>query len=281
MIDNFSVKFNIDKLKLFEFNYWVVSVRPQQPTIGSLVISLKRSCEELNQLQEEETRELKLVFQKTEQLLKSAFGYNKINYLCLMMVDHQVHFHVIPRYENILSFDGKAYKDNSWPGPIDVLNTIQEANVEMKVLGHLQKYVPEQKIIIGYTTGVFDMFHMGHLNVLKRSKAECDYLIVGVTTDELSLSRKGKTPIIPLVERMEIVKNLTFVDQVVPQENMDKFQAWEKYKFDKMFVGSDWKGTDKWNTMEKDFSKLGVEIVYFPYTDSTSSTLLKERLLKY
>lgn len=277
----YSEKFKISKLTLLSFTHWVVSVRPQQPTIGSLVISLKRSCKELNQLLEEETRELKLVFQKTEQLLKSAFGYNKINYLCLMMVDEQVHFHVIPRYENILSFDGKAYKDNSWPGPIDVLNTIQEANVEMKVLGHLQKYVPEQKIIIGYTTGVFDMFHIGHLNVLKRAKAECDYLIVGVTTDELSLSRKGKTPIIPLVERMEIVKSLTFVDQVVPQENMDKFQAWEKYKFDKMFVGSDWKGTDKWNQMEIDFAKVGVEIVYFPYTDSTSSTILRERLLNY
>ncbi len=281
MKDNFGIKFNIEKLKLFEFNHWVVSVRPKQPTIGSLVISLKRSCENLGDISDEESRELSLVFSKIEKALKAAFSYDKINYLCLMMIDNQVHFHAIPRYKHPLIFEGKTYIDKTWPGPADVVNVIDEEGVEFKVYEYLKNEVVKQKIIIGYTTGVFDMFHIGHLNVLKRSKAECDYLIVGVTTDELSLSRKGKTPIIPLVERMEIVKNLTFVDQVVPQENMDKFQAWEKYKFDKMFVGSDWKGTDKWNTMEKDFSKLGVEIVYFPYTDSTSSTLLKERLLKY
>lgn len=133
---------------------------------------------------------------------------------------------------------------------------------------------------IGYTTGVYDLFHIGHLNLLKKAKLECDYLIVGVTTDELSESRKGKKPIIPFVERMEIVEHVKFVDEVVPQTSMDKFEAWNNLRFNKMFVGDDWKGTDKWNQIEKEFSKVGVEIVYFPYTKHTSSTKLREVLEK-
>ena len=134
---------------------------------------------------------------------------------------------------------------------------------------------------IGYTTGVYDLFHIGHLNLLKKAKLECDYLIVGVTTDELVESRKGKRPIIPFVERMEIVEHIKFVDEVVPQTNMDKLEAWNNLKFDKMFVGDDWKGTDKWNQIEKDFSEIGVEIIYFPYTKHTSSTKLRSVIEKY
>lgn len=133
---------------------------------------------------------------------------------------------------------------------------------------------------IGYTTGVYDLFHIGHLNVLRRAKMECDYLIVGVTTDELSVSRKGKAPIVPFNERMSIVEAIKFVDEVVPQTNMDKMQAWKNLKFNKMFVGDDWKGTDKWNQLEKDFAEQGVEIMYFPYTEHTSSTFLRSVLEK-
>ncbi|USE00351.1 adenylyltransferase/cytidyltransferase family protein [Vibrio sp. SCSIO 43133] len=131
---------------------------------------------------------------------------------------------------------------------------------------------------IGYTTGVFDLFHIGHLNLLRRAKLECDYLIVGVTTDELSLNGKGKQPVIPFVERFEIVESVKFVDQVLPQDSYNKLQAWENIKFDKMFVGDDWKGSKKWNQLEKEFADRGVEIVYFPYTTHTSSTLLKSVL---
>jgi len=133
---------------------------------------------------------------------------------------------------------------------------------------------------IGYTTGVYDLFHIGHLNVLKRARLECDYLIVGVTSDELSMKAKNKKPVIPFAERMEIVESIKFVDEVIPQMDYDKMAAWNNFKFDKMFVGNDWKGTKKWNDIENDFSKLGVEIVYFPYTTHTSSTLLKEVLNK-
>ncbi|MFA0038822.1 adenylyltransferase/cytidyltransferase family protein [Vibrio sp. 10N.261.52.A1] len=134
--------------------------------------------------------------------------------------------------------------------------------------------------VIGYTTGVFDMFHIGHLNLLRRAKLECDYLIVGVTTDELSASHKGKNPIISFDERMEIVNAIEFVDEVVPQINYDKFEAWEKIKFNKMFVGDDWKGTSKWKNIEERFKPKNVEIVYFQYTSKTSSTKLRSALEK-
>ena len=131
-------------------------------------------------------------------------------------------------------------------------------------------------IVIGYTTGVYDMFHIGHLNVIRRAKEQCDYLIVGVSTDELVQHEKNKTPVIPFEERIAIVEAIRYVDRVVPQTDKNKLSAWEKYHFNKMFVGSDWKGTPQWISFEKQFSPLGVEIVYLPHTDGISSTQLTE-----
>lgn len=133
---------------------------------------------------------------------------------------------------------------------------------------------------IGYTTGVFDLFHIGHLNILKRAKLECDYLIVGITTDELAMSVKREKPFIPFEERMEIVEAIKFVDEVVPQVNYNKIEAWNNLKFDMMFVGDDWKGTEEWIRIENDFGKYEVEVVYFPYTLHTSSTVLRDILEK-
>lgn len=136
------------------------------------------------------------------------------------------------------------------------------------------------KEIIGYTTGVYDLFHVGHLNILKRAKSMCDKLIVGVTTDELAEQRKGKRPVIPFEERVQILESIKYVDAVVPQVTMEKFDAHELYGFNMMFVGDDWKGTAKWNHLESEFEQLGVKIVYFPYTKSTSSTLIRQVLYK-
>ena len=135
-------------------------------------------------------------------------------------------------------------------------------------------------MIIGYTTGVYDMFHIGHLNILKRAKEQCDYLIVGVSTDELVQRDKNKTPIIPFNERCAIVSSIKYVDQVVPQPDKNKLAAWEKYHFNKMFVGSDWQGSPEWQKFEEQFLPLGVEIVYLPHTDGISSTILREKLSK-
>ena len=133
-------------------------------------------------------------------------------------------------------------------------------------------------MIVGYTTGVYDMFHIGHLNILRRAKEQCDYLIVGVSTDELVQHDKNKTPIIPFAERCAIVEAIKYVDKVVPQPDKNKFGAWEKSHFNKMFVGSDWKGTPQWAKFEEEFAPVGVEIVYLDHTDGISSTILRDRL---
>lgn len=133
-------------------------------------------------------------------------------------------------------------------------------------------------MIIGYTTGVFDMFHIGHLNILRRAKEQCDYLIVGVSTDELVEHDKHKTPIIPFENRCAIVEAIRYVDKVVPQPDKNKFAAWENYHFDKMFVGSDWQGTPQWDEFEKQFNPVGVEIIYLSHTEGISSSMLRERI---
>lgn len=132
--------------------------------------------------------------------------------------------------------------------------------------------------VIGYTTGVFDMFHVGHLNILKRAKEQCDYLIVGVSTDELCFMYKHKYPIVPYDERKSIIESIRYVDEVVPQINRDKYGAWQTYHFDVMFVGDDWKGSPLFEELEEKFKQVGVSIVYFPYTEGTSSTILRNKL---
>lgn len=132
-------------------------------------------------------------------------------------------------------------------------------------------------MIIGYTAGVFDLFHIGHLNLLKNAKSMCDKLIVGVTTDEL-VNYKGKQPMIPFEDRIEIVRNIQFVDAVVAQSDMDKLTMCKKLKADYLFVGDDWYDTDKWNQYEKEFGAAGIKIVYFPYTSGVSSTQITKAL---
>lgn len=134
-------------------------------------------------------------------------------------------------------------------------------------------------MIIGYTTGVFDLFHLGHLAILRNAKALCDRLIVGVSVDEL-VKYKNKKAVIPFEERIEIVRGMRYVDLAVPQNTMDKMDAWKRYKFNLMFVGDDWYQNENWNQLEQDFSKVGVKIIYFPYTKGTSSTLINSVLEK-
>jgi glycerol-3-phosphate cytidylyltransferase len=134
-------------------------------------------------------------------------------------------------------------------------------------------------MIIGYTSGVYDLFHVGHLNLLKNAKGMCDKLIVGVTTDDLSLY-KGKKPLIPFEDRLEIVRSIRYVDSVVPQETMDKAEMCKKLKASVLFVGDDWYNTPKWNDIERELDEIGVKVVYFPYTKGVSSTIISEALKK-
>jgi glycerol-3-phosphate cytidylyltransferase len=135
-------------------------------------------------------------------------------------------------------------------------------------------------MVLGYTTGVFDLFHIGHVNLLRNAKSVCDKLIVGVTTDELLLEYKKKRPIIPFSERIEIIRSLKCVDAVIAQESMDKLAAWEKLKFDIMIVGDDWFNTPKWEYIEGQLREHGVRTIYFPYTKGTSSTLINRIVLE-
>lgn len=136
-----------------------------------------------------------------------------------------------------------------------------------------------KKYKIGYTTGVYDLFHIGHLNLLKNAKEHCDYLIVGITVDEL-VAYKGATAVIPFEERCEIVRAIRYVDQVVPQTDLDKVKAWEQYHFDVLFVGDDWKGSPNWVRYEQQLAEKNADVVYFPYTKGTSSSKLRDVLNK-
>jgi len=135
----------------------------------------------------------------------------------------------------------------------------------------------KEKEVIGYTAGVYDLFHMGHLNLLKNAKGMCDRLIVGITVDEL-VKYKGKEVFIPFLERAEIVRSCKYVDAVVPQEDMDKLTMCKKLGASYLFVGDDWYGTEKWQNYEREFAEAGIKIVYFPYTKSVSSTKIREAL---
>ena len=132
-------------------------------------------------------------------------------------------------------------------------------------------------MIIGYTSGVYDLFHIGHVNILRNAKAMCDKLVVGVTVDELVMY-KGKQSVIPFHERIEVVRACRYVDVAIPQNNMDKAAAAQKNHASYLFVGDDWYNTDKWKEHEKMLSEVGCKVIYFPYTDGTSSTLINKKL---
>ena len=135
---------------------------------------------------------------------------------------------------------------------------------------------------IGYTTGVYDLFHIGHLNLLKNAKGLCDKLIVGVALDEI-VTYKARKVIIPFKERIEIVRSIKYVDVAIPQESIDveyKFEMWKKLHFDVIFAGDDWYGVERWRNLEEKFKTVGVKVVYFPYTKETSSTLINKTLTK-
>ena len=132
-------------------------------------------------------------------------------------------------------------------------------------------------MIIGYTTGVFDLFHIGHVNLLRNARAICDKLIVGVTVDEL-VSYKGKHSVIPYVERLSVVQACRYVDAAIPQKSIDKIEAIKKLNADILFVGDDWHESENWQAMEKQLSEMGCRVTYFPYTEGTSSTLINQTL---
>lgn len=147
---------------------------------------------------------------------------------------------------------------------------------EKKMTENLKRKTNTKKQIIGYTSGVFDLFHTGHLNILNRSKSLCDRLIVGVTTDDL-VSYKNAKAVVPFEERIEIVKNIKCVDLAIPQDTLDKYIMWKKLKFDVMFIGDDWFDTERFKKYEEKLSSVGVSIIYLPYTKGVSTSERKNK----
>lgn len=131
--------------------------------------------------------------------------------------------------------------------------------------------------LVGYAPGAYDLFHVGHLNLLRRVRLECDYLIAGVVSDQVALEQKGRLPVVPEDERLEIVASLDVVDEAVMEWTTDKLETWERVRFDVIFKGSDWIGSPKWTELEREFAQRGVRVVYLPYTHHVSTTLLRAR----
>jgi glycerol-3-phosphate cytidylyltransferase len=154
------------------------------------------------------------------------------------------------------------------------------------VAGHWSILMAEHDLVsnrpargrVGYAGGAFDLFHVGHLNILKHARSECDFLIAGVVSDEILLATKGSLPVVPLSERLEIVRSVVFVDEAIAETELDKLDTWRATPFDVYFKGGDWKGTERGRHLERQFAAVGVEIVYFPYTMTTSSTVLRQAL---
>ena len=260
------------------YKHWHLLLRFQQCTLGSLILICKKPYQAYSELPSEVLAEQGVITQELEHVLKDKFNYDRINYLMLMMVDPEVHFHIIPRYENGASWNGNLYADSSWPGPPNLasnidLSTEQQESLRKELAGNFKDLkIPsseDKKYSRLFTSGSFDIFHHGHLNIIKRSKALCDHLIVGVSTDELILKEKGRLPVIPFEERISILEALTEVDEVVTQVDKDKQKTVDRYKVDAISVGSDWKGK---------YPPVTCEMEYFDYTPSVSSTILKEKL---
>jgi glycerol-3-phosphate cytidylyltransferase len=134
-------------------------------------------------------------------------------------------------------------------------------------------------MVYGYTTGAFDLFHIGHLNILRAARSMCDKLIVAVTVDELIQRTKHRSPVIPFAERVEIVRSIKYVDVAIPQVTLDKYEAWKKLKYNILFVGDDWYETNSWQGIEKELEQENVPVLYFPYTKSISTTMLRKKLI--
>ena len=270
-----------ETLKAFDFpnslvkayEHWYVLLRPEQTTLGSLEMICKEPFTSYSDISEEVFKEQQIVIQHIEKVLQGRFRYDKINYLMLMMVDPVVHFHVIPRYEKSVAFCGDRFADSSWPKPPEFNASLNLTEICRAALLSVLKddfmKVSKRKYRRMYTSGCFDIFHQGHLNILKKTKALCDYLVVGVSTDGLIVREKGRKTVIPFEERFAIVESIKYVDEVIPQIDKNKQRIVNLYKIDAISVGSDWKGR---------YPEVSCEMVYFEYTPNVSSTILKKKL---
>ena len=272
-------KFGYPESLVKSYEYWNLLLRLDQITLGSLVLICKEPVHQYSLISLEAMSEQKQIMTEIEHVLKNRFDYTKINYQMLMMVDPEVHFHIVPRYENEVEFCELSYGDEFWPKPVDMGFALDIDDIHKnELLRTLKIDFSAQANIVDtstkkykkmYTSGCFDIFHQGHLNILKNTKALCDYLIVGVSTDELILKSKGRLPLIPFEERVSILEANKYVDEVTPQVDKDKQAVVDQYNIDAISVGSDWLGK---------YPPVTCEMEYFDYTPNVSSTVLKQKL---
>ncbi|WP_218972989.1 adenylyltransferase/cytidyltransferase family protein [Labilibaculum manganireducens] len=268
-------KFYYPQSLIKEYKYWLLLLRKDQVTLGSMILICKEEKTSFQSISSNAMSELSFITKDVEIGINKAFGNQKINYLMLMMVDPEVHFHVIPRYEKSVTVNNQEFIDAFWPGPVNfaVNNNLVSSEMfsflQKKVQSELGESSPQKKYKRIYTSGCFDLFHYGHLNILENSKKLCEHLIVGVSTDELIFKSKGKKPVIPYAERAKIISSIRFVDEVIPQGDKNKQKVVDEHHIDAISVGDDWKGK---------YPSVSCEMVYFPYTPSVSSTILKDTL---
>jgi glycerol-3-phosphate cytidylyltransferase len=262
--------FKYPGLLIKEYNNWVLLLRSEQCTLGALVLVYKKKVRKLSLVSLKGFEEMKNIVDDIENIYKKIFRYQKINYLALMMKDKEVHFHILPRYKNVKTFLNKKFYDKDWPKKHSLENhnpltksffNKMKKNISKYFLKNKKKY---KRVL---TTGTFDFLHHGHLNILKKSKEIADELIVGVSTDKHVRSYKGKSPSVPLNERLKIVSSINYVDKVIIQKDKNKNRLIKKYKIDAITVGSDWKGK---------YPKVNCKLIFFPYTKNISSTKIKK-----
>ncbi|MCU4156460.1 adenylyltransferase/cytidyltransferase family protein [Carboxylicivirga sp. A043] len=268
-------KFGYPNSLIKEYDHWLLLLRSEQVTLGAMILICKEDVNQFHAISEEAMQEMSIITKEIELCIQAELKAEKINYLMLMMVDPEVHFHVIPRYSQSVDFENFNYTDGSWPGAIDLASHKNTISDEQKILvrdylrGLLQTNPGTKRYNRMYTSGCFDLLHYGHLNILKRSKELCNHLIVGVSTDELIMASKGRKPVIPYEERFRIISSVKYVDEVIPQVNKNKQSVVDEYNIDAISVGSDWKGK---------YPPVTCDMVYFDYTPNVSSTILKKAL---
>jgi glycerol-3-phosphate cytidylyltransferase len=268
-------KFQYPSTLIKKYKHWNLLLNPIQFTLGSVVLVNIESATEFSKLSTESLFEYAKIVPEIEFKLKLLFNYDKINHIMLMMVDPHVHFHIIPRYSEQRKFERHMFIDLGWPVQpnLDFTNDIKPTTFKNLKEEMIQAFKPKSDNNVKkmyervYTTGVFDLFHIGHLNILKQSKEIAESLIVGVSTDDLVQRAKNKTPVIPYEDRVKLVESIRYVDKVVPQINKNKQEAVEKYKIDAITVGDDWKGR---------YPPVTCDLVYFPYTPITNSTKMRQ-----
>lgn len=279
MLNETLKKFGYPESLIATHGRWHVLLRPDQVTLGSLVLICNEPVGSLGEISAEASAELREVAGGIERVLGVCLGQDKLNYLALMMVDPEVHFHVLPRYSSPTQFGEKTWTDPFWPGPADITSKLElDQVVRGRLLNKLGEHWRQDSSIQGcrvrkysrlYTSGCFDIFHYGHLNIIQQSRELCDHLIVGVSTDELIEQEKGRPPLIPYTERASVIAALSLVGEVIPQVDKDKQRVVDQYSVDAISVGSDWKGR---------YPKVSCAMEYFEYTPNVSSTALKEAL---